>query len=249
MEPNRRRLEREFGDGVRIAYVMGGLARSFGPPERQAAEWLEAADRSGMPVDPRLWFEAPPASSYPACLAVVAAAEQGDPGPYLRRLREGLLCGRRKLDAVEALVAEARAVPGLDVERFRIDLGSSAIVERFGSDLERAREASPSPSAQEGGELPTIAFAGADGTSHAVRGFAPYEAWRDGALAAGARPSGAAVPGVEAALRAAGPLATVEVAALCDLPGPRAAAELWRLALEWRVRAERRLTAELWSAT
>ncbi|MCW2951812.1 MAG: putative dithiol-disulfide isomerase involved in polyketide biosynthesis [Conexibacter sp.] len=247
MEPNRRRLEQEFGDRVRIAYVMGGLARSFGAPERQVGEWLEAADRSGMPVDPRLWLESPPASSYPACLAVVAAAEQGDPGPYLRRLREGLLCGRRKLDAVEALVAEARAVPGIDVERFRIDLGSSAIVERFGSDLERAREASAP--GEERVELPTIAFAGADGTPHAVRGFAPYEAWRAGALAAGAEPSGAAAPGVEAALRTAGALATVEVAALCDLPGPRAAAELWRLALEWRVRAERRLTAELWSAT
>ena len=55
-------------------------------------------------------------------------------------------------------------------------------------------------------------------------------------------------PGVEEALRRFGTLATAEVAAVCDLPGPRAAAELWRLAGEWRVRSERRLTGELWSA-
>jgi hypothetical protein len=34
---------------------------------------------------------------------------------------------------------------------------------------------------------------------------------------------------------------------VCDLPGPRAAAELWRLALEWRVRPRRVLGGELWS--
>jgi hypothetical protein len=36
------------------------------------------------------------------------------------------------------------------------------------------------------------------------------------------------------------------VAAVCDLPGPRAPAELWRLALEWRVRPRRVPGGELW---
>ena len=68
---------------------------------------------------------------------------------------------------------------------------------------------------------------------------------RAAALRAGATPDGA-LPGVEEALRRFGSLATPEVAAACDLPGPRAAAELWRLASEWRVRAERVLSGELW---
>ena len=69
-----------------------------------------------MPVDPRLWTEGPIRSTYPACMAVKAAAEQGPEaaGRYLRALREGLLCFRRKLDAKEALVEEARGA-GLDV--------------------------------------------------------------------------------------------------------------------------------------
>jgi hypothetical protein len=53
-------------------------------------------------------------------------------------------------------------------------------------------------------------------------------------------------PGVEEALRRFGRLATPEVAAACDLPGPRAPAELWRLALEWRVRPQRVPGGELW---
>jgi hypothetical protein len=41
-------------------------------------------------------------------------------------------------------------------------------------------------------------------------------------------------------------MATPEVAAVCELPGPLAAAELWRLAAGWRVRALPCLSGELW---
>ena len=55
----------EFGDDLSITYVMGGLARTFDDPAGMIVAWLDAADRSGMPVDPRLWTEAPLTSSYP----------------------------------------------------------------------------------------------------------------------------------------------------------------------------------------
>jgi hypothetical protein len=130
----------EFGDDLSITYVMGGLAREFDDPVGMIVPWLDAAERSGMPVDPRLWAEAPLSSSYPACMAVKAAAEQGADaeGRYLRALREGIFCFRRKLDTVEALVEAARAV-GLDAARFRSSLESNAIVEAFGADLEETR--------------------------------------------------------------------------------------------------------------
>src|SRR4029453_17847363 len=76
------------------------------------------------------------ASTYPACMAVKAAAEQAGTYRYVRRLREAIMCERRKADHAEALIEECRAV-GLDVERFRIDLRSNAITEAFGTDLER----------------------------------------------------------------------------------------------------------------
>src|SRR5262245_48829384 len=229
-------MQVEFGASVAFTYVVGGLAREITDPVAAARSWLEAGARSGMPVDARLWLDGPPASTYPACLAVKAAEEQGDPAPYLRRLREGFAMRRRRLDRLEAFVEEARSVDGLDVDRFRIDAGSHAIVEKFGEDLERAR-----------GRLASIDFVGEDGEAHAVTEIGSYDARRAAAVAAGADPAGEGPLSVEAALGRFGTLATVEVAALCDLPGPRAAAELWRLASEWRVKPERALTGELWT--
>jgi predicted DsbA family dithiol-disulfide isomerase len=228
----------EFGDDVPITYVMGGLARELEPPhEQRLLEWLEESDRSGMPVDPRLWSEAPIRSTYPACMAVKAAAEQGPEATrrYLRALREGLMCFRRKLDAPEALVEEARGA-GLDAARFRLDLASNAIVEAFAADLETARALDSVRFT-----LPTFEVG-----SERLFGAQSYERLRVALLAEGARPSGEPTPDVLGALGRFGRMASVEVEAVCGLPGPRADAELWRLASEWRVKPVRVLTGMLW---
>jgi putative protein-disulfide isomerase len=239
MEPALRRLIWDFGADLQITYVMGGLAREYeGDLCHMIVAWLDASDRSGMPVDPRLWSEAPLRSTYPACIAVKAAAEQGPEaaGRYLRRLREGIMCFRRRLDAKEALVDEARGA-GLDVERFRIDLDSNAILEAFGADLEESRDL----------RLPALRFEGADGGRETVRGAGTYDAWREAALrASGARPLDASTPDPLAVVERFGRVATAEVRALCELPGPRAEAELWRLATEWRLKPVSVLTGTLW---
>jgi putative protein-disulfide isomerase len=243
-EPALRRLQAEFGEGLRITYIMGGLAREFRAPLETMRHVLDAGQASGMPVDPRLWLDHPPRSSYPACQAVKAAAEQGLDGPYLRVVREGLMARRQKLDTAEALIGAARETAGLDVERFAIDIHSNAIVEAFGADLERVRAA-----AREGERrvpFPSFCFRGEAGDEHWARDEIAPQAVRAAALAAGARAAGA-LPGAEEALRSFGRMATPEVAAACGLPGPRAPAELWRLATEFRVRPERLVTGELWS--
>jgi putative protein-disulfide isomerase len=224
----------EFGDDLSITYVMGGLAREFDQPAAQIVPWLDAAEKSRMPVDPRLWAEAPLSSSFPACMAVKAAAEQGAKaeGRYLRALREGLFCFRRKLDGVEALVAEARGA-GLDAARFRGSLESNAIVEAFGADLEETRSVADAA-------LPFIRF-----EDRVLSAAAPYAEWREAAVAAGATASGVA-PGVPDAVARFGRTASVEVETVCELAEPVAHAELWRLATEWRVRPLRVLTGVLW---
>lgn len=254
LEPAFRRLVHELGEGLRVRYVMAGMAREFGAPDELVRSALEAGLSSGMPVDPRIWWEGPARSSYPACIAVLAAAEQGDPGPYLRRLREGLMCRRHKLDTTEALVEQARATPGLDVERFRIDLGSHATLEAFGAHLERAQGVAEEHRAPGSGrvKLPSVELRGPDGEVHGVYGPASFEellaaarAAGGGAAASGA--SGGDPPSLEGALRRWGTMSTAEVAEVCRLPGPLAPAELWRAAAEWRVQAERLGTGELWS--
>ena len=233
-EPALRRLEWEFGDEVRFTYVIGGMAAALQDRGAFAAEWLEAGAWSGMPVDPRALLTDPPAATHPAGLAVKAVAEQGDAGPYLRRLREAIMVDRRRVDRGDALLDLARETsPEPRIDLLRVAFGSNAIVEALGADLERAK----------GLTMPAFDL----GDGHRVEGRVTPDALRAAAVAAGATPSGAPAPGVEEALRRFGSLATAEVAAVCDLPGPRAAAELWRLALEWRVRPRRVLGGELWS--
>jgi predicted DsbA family dithiol-disulfide isomerase len=224
-EPVRRRLEALFGDQVAITYVMAGRAREIADPIAELRAWLEAGASTGMPVDGRMWLDGPPKSTYPACLAVKAAAEQGLDGAYLRRLRVAFALEGRRADTPDALIALARDVAGMNVERFAVDVQSNAIVELFAADLDVARA----------GEAPRWEVEG-----EAVAD--PVAAVR----AAGAEPHPA--PAVEEALRRLGPLATAEVAAVCDMPGQRAAAELWRLALDWRVRPDDPVSPRLWSA-
>ena len=243
----------EFGDNISWTYVMGGLARDYttspGGPEALLAHWLDIADAGGMPIDPRLWRDAAISSSYPACIAVKAAADQADDGGYgyLRVVREGLMCFRRKLDTTEALVEEARRA-GLDVERFRVDVASNATLEAFGNDLEEVRDPPEGAALGSSGRIsfPSVLFVGEDGSRHAAWEFRSYADLRAAAEAARARPVGDPPPGVLDALRRFGTMATAEVAAVCELPGPRAAAELWRLASEWQVRPVRVITGELW---
>ncbi len=241
-EPARLRAERAFAGELRLTYVMGGLAREFGPPLQNLRAWLDAAAATGMPVDPRVWLDAPPRGSFSACIAVVVAGEQGLAGAYLRRAREAVAFERRPLDEASALLHVAREVPGLDVARFQIGLGSHGALETFGAELARAR------SGGDGG-LPRLELVAPGGTPAQLCGPALLDprAWTEALAAAGAQPSPAEPPSIEQALRDHRRLATPEVSALCELPGPAAAAQLWRLAAEWRVRAECQLAGEMWA--
>jgi putative protein-disulfide isomerase len=266
-EPAVRKLMTEFGDSLQWTFTMAGLARDLAPGESPAAplppetrarlmeEWLRVSEQTAAPLDPLLWAEGALRTTYPACMAVKGAAEQAADGgyAYLRRLREALMCERRKLDGAEALADEARR-SGLDVERFRLDLRSHAITEAFGADLEATealgaeigQPAGPGSPGRGGTPLPTVVFTAAQ-RRVVVAGMAPYDAYRDAAVACGAGPAGGQLT-VEQALGRFGRLTTREVEVLCDLPGPRAPAELWSLAQAWKVRPVPVLTGHLWEA-
>lgn len=234
-EPQLRRLQVEFGERLAITFVIVGLHQTIEAPDAGALALatLDGAAESGMPADARVFLRDPPRSTHPAGLALHAVAEQDDPGPYLRRLREAIFVEGRRMDSAPALLDAARETGGLDLDRLQVDLRSNAIVERFGADLERGRG------------VVTPAFAVGNGAAP-VSGYGPYPRVREAVVAAGAEPL-AERPDPEAALRRFGTLATSEVAAACDLPGPRAAAALWGLALEWRVRPRAVPGGELWN--
>jgi predicted DsbA family dithiol-disulfide isomerase len=233
IEPTIRRLMVEFADSLEWRLVMGGLGRDYKGHESGAlVRWVEDAAAIDMPMDPLLWKESPISSSYPACIAVKAAGEQGIDAEvrYLRVLREGLMCFRRKLDSLEPFVEEARRA-GLDVERFRVDATSHAMVEAFGTDLELTRDLPPEAPREDRLPFPTLRIG-----EEWFFGRASYDELRAAAISAGAEAARADPLSLDAAVARFERLAPSEVAALCGLPGPRAHAELWRLAVEWRVR-------------
>jgi hypothetical protein len=261
----------EFEGELNFVWAMGGLARHFGKAYRDSegaigsgpdcfadlmSHWLNVAGRTGMPCDPRLWTEAPISGTFPACVAVEAASEQGwEAGyRYLRRMREGLLCFRRKLDDPVALIAEAEPA-GLDVPAFEAALASTAPMEAFERHLEEVRlvpdEARDQgkTSVTEGHErlsFPSAVFIGEDGVRHGVYGFRPFEAYREAALAAGARPVNEGPLSVLEAVERFDVVAIPEVEALCGMGPIETRAELWRLAKEGRLRPVGALTGTLW---
>jgi predicted DsbA family dithiol-disulfide isomerase len=261
-EPKLRRLMWEFGEQLECTWVMGGLARQYGPDYRDQesgigsggdcfadlmAQWLDVAAETGMPIDARIWNQNPISSTYPACQAVEAAAEQGSNAAYryLRRLREGLMIERKKLDHLEALIGEAGPA-GLDVERFRIDISSHAITEAFAADLDEVRN--PPEEARATGKVthtegyerlsfPSAVFSGEGGPKHGVWGWQPYEAYREAALAAGAEVVAERRPQSLQALERFGRCTTRELEELTGTPRPVLEAELWALARDWKLKA------------
>src|SRR3954451_1505458 len=270
-EPALRRLMWEFEGELEFVWVMGGLARQFGPDYRDdegrigqgsdcfadlISHWLLVAADGLMPTDPRIWTECPLTSTYPACQAVKAAEEQGWELAYryLRRLREGIMFERTKLDHPEALLAAARGTH-LDRARFEIDLFSEAITEAFGADLDEVR--TPPDEAREANAVrrtegkerisfPSAVFIG-EGSRHGAWAIArSHPALRAAALAAGAKQVNEGALEPLDAIRRFGRCATRELEVLAERRLRVLEAELWALARDWKLKPVRALTGALW---
>jgi predicted DsbA family dithiol-disulfide isomerase len=260
-EPAIRRMMWEFEGELEFVWVMGGLTRSY---ERAnlldvVSQWLVDSAEGGMPCDPRIWTENPLASTYPACQAAKAAAEQGPQASYryLRTLREGIMFERRKLDHADALI-DAAGRSGIDRARFEVDLRSHAITEAFGTDLDEVR--SPPEEAREAGAIhrsskgrerisfPSALFIGEDGSRHGAWGndSVDVEKMRETAQAAGAKAVNQGALEPLDAIKRFGRCATKELEVLAGRPRPVVEAELWALASDWKLKPVPALTGTIW---
>lgn len=186
-EPVWDRLLCEFGDQLGARLVLGGMIadwRTYGDPlnavqrpSQMGPQWYQVRQQTGIPIDERIWQEDPPASSFPACLAVKAAEQQGqDVGAlYLRRLREAVMLGRRNIARAEVLVDVAEELAGslsggigLDVSQFCRDLESPAVAEAFRADLQEVRLGAI-------GRFPTLVLHRVGGPAVIVVGYRPYD--------------------------------------------------------------------------
>jgi putative protein-disulfide isomerase len=138
MEPQWQRLQTELGGSLTIVYKMGGLlpswenfhdpVNSIRKPVQMGPEWLHAKYVSGVEINDRLWVTDPPASSFPACIAVKAAELQSKTFGirYLSLLREAVMLQGRNIARTEVLLELADVLgashPSFDVLTFRDDL-------------------------------------------------------------------------------------------------------------------------------
>jgi predicted DsbA family dithiol-disulfide isomerase len=176
-EPHWRRLLREYEGKIAWQYRMGGLLRdwssyndpvnSISRPAQMGPLWFQVRHTTQTEIDDKIWMEDPPASSYPACLAVKAAelqsAEAAD--VYLQRLRRAVMLQRRNIGKWEVLLEIAEEV--LDGEKFREDYESAEAMEAFRGDLQHAAY-------REIRRFPTLVMRGG-GRGLMMTGYRPYE--------------------------------------------------------------------------
>jgi predicted DsbA family dithiol-disulfide isomerase len=238
-ERQRLRIEWLYGDQLEWSthlVVLSEEPPTASSPERIAESRKLLHERYGMPM---AWTPLPPvAATVQACRAVVAARLRSQHGcrPLLRRLRVLNFMGLA-IDDPE-VIARAAAEAGLDPGALAGWMAEEAVEEALRADMRAARSPSPASRAQDyklGGpaeerrytcpsyELERVAPAREDWhTANRVDlpGFRPVEAYET-ALANLApelerRPDPGSV--AEVLAWAGMPLATAEVAAVCDRP-------------------------------
>lgn len=239
-EPIRMRLRWHYGDQLAWRTRMIVLTLEPGEAEKLAEGAPGLQRRYRMPIDPAPY--ARPASSEPACRAVVAVRlhAPASEGPLLRRLRVRAMLGGL-LDDPELLTAAAADV-GLDEQELRRWSTASDVEEALQADIAAARSPTCAARALDhklGGPrnerrytAPSYELAGDDGRTMSIPGFNPVETYE------------AAIANLEPKLRrrpkpdsieelldwAAEPLATAEVALVMQLDHDAALEGLRRVA-------------------
>ena len=182
-EPVWRRLRYEYSDEISYRYCMGGLlpgwknyndsVNSVTRPAQMGPVWMHAQQLSGMPIQPDIWMRDPPASSYPACMAVKCAGLQSaDAGEvFLRCLREAIMIRSANITNKEVLliIAEevAAIIPAFDPDRFRLDLAGDVALEAFRKDLLEVQHHNIS-------RFPTLLVKNKNKQAILIAGYRPY---------------------------------------------------------------------------
>jgi protein-disulfide isomerase-like protein with CxxC motif len=255
-EPFRRRLSWLYGGALEWQVRMVGLAESPDEyvergftPERQARAFASIARDHGMPID--TWVRPRMAATLPACRAVVAARLYAPERmrALLRRLRVRHFSGELldELSTIEGAARDAGIAPA-DLERW----SAGADVEAALRDdmaaarhpLEAARVLDEKLANWSGGRRYTCPsyeiVRVADGVRIAVPGFQPFAVYDVVTANLVPRVDRREPPAsVEEVLRWTGtPLATKEVAVVCDIGFAEARERLGRVAEERHVGAD-----------
>ena len=185
-EPIWERFLQEFAGKVQWRYCMGGMLpawrnytdtlHAISKPIQMGPVWLEAKQVTGAFIDDKIWFRDPPASSYPACVAVKSAAQQSEKAAsaYLKAIRKAVMNNGQNIAKKEVLVAVANQLaledPSFNAALFERQLSDPLVIAAFKKDLEETatRQVQRFPSL-------LISYTNA-GRKLLLTGYRPYEA-------------------------------------------------------------------------
>jgi putative protein-disulfide isomerase len=115
-EPEWQKLLTHFEDKITWRYCMGGLLpswnnyhdviNSISKPLQMGPMWMHAAELTGVQIRHDIWATDPPASSYPACIAVKSAGLQSRAAEekYLFLLRQACMLLGKNIAKADVLV-------------------------------------------------------------------------------------------------------------------------------------------------
>lgn len=183
MEPHWQRLQKEHGDQFKLILKMGGLlpcwsmyndqTNSIQKPIHMGPEWMHARTSSGVYMDDRIWTTDPPASSFPACIAVKTAELQGAAygTAYLKLARRAVMVDGKNIARFQVLLDLASLLceseAGFDPVRFRQEL-TGAGLDAFRADWKEVRYLGIT-------RFPTLVLRYPERSSLMLRGYLPYE--------------------------------------------------------------------------
>ena len=155
MEQQLAQLENECSTPVNWRYCLGGLLPGWGlftdnqnnilRPAQMGPLWMHAGEMLGLTLAHRIWVEDPPASSYPACIAVKCAELQSaEAGKlYLHYVRKAVMVHGLNIAKQDELleVAKKTAVllPGFSLSQFEEDMKTDQGMEAFRKDLQEVK--------------------------------------------------------------------------------------------------------------
>jgi putative protein-disulfide isomerase len=189
MRPAFERLREESGALIKVQYKMGGLLPSWkhfqdashaiNRPSQMGPEWMHAAQLSGVAIDSQVWVTDPPASSYPACIAVKCVQLQSEEfgETYLYILSKAVMEEGKNIARTDVLLDAAWLLHDeyshFDLFRFRDDLMGKAGKEAFRRDLVDAKYLGIN-------RYPTMVIKRKDRSTTMLTGYQTYEALRVG---------------------------------------------------------------------
>ncbi len=140
MESHLRELVTRYRVKVKWRYCMGGLIPDWNTysdsryeinhPSQMAAHWMYASGLTGKQINTAVWVNDPPASSYPACLAVKCAGLQSLSAEenFLRLMQSAVMENGWNISKKNVQMRLAKSLTLKDPKNFSID--------RFADDLD-----------------------------------------------------------------------------------------------------------------